>query len=219
MTLEKTDLTVEQVMAVRDRPLEESYKDHDVGQQILIKQLQAHGFTVEEHGDDARHADKVFYGDGPDLAVYKDEDDDEPCAYIEIKCKTKPRWFGRCNLRHYKEYVNFNNEVDVPVFIYFSLIDRDDNYAHREAFVEVADTDQIAGDVVDVSDDTIVFCAEDIQHINDDGLRAVDGSDVLEVRSQDRVVDYIPEVHGNAVIELNDDEFRSLPHVLHRISE
>src|SRR6056297_1597839 len=109
MTLQETNLTVEGVNSVRDRPLTESYKVHDFGEAILKARLQNHGYTVEDHGDNARHVDRIVFGDGPDLAVF---DDGELVAYIEIKCKESQQWYGRCNRRHFNEYVNFANEVD-----------------------------------------------------------------------------------------------------------
>lgn len=250
MTLDKANLTVEQLQQVRDRPLTESYAVHDVGQELLVARLEAHGFEVEQHGDDARHAEEVFYGDGPDLAVYSlrhnvakndnglgstyidtatgqfvsEEYAYEKVAYIEIKCKESPEWFGRVNLRHYREYVNFANETDVPVFLWFALVDQDDvdsdehsPYVRRQAFVQVEDTDQIDGDVVDVSDETLVFDDDDIFEVNDEYV-GVQGSDVLEVRGRDTVVEYIPDVHGNEVITLNDNDFRSWPHFLFVVS-
>ena len=106
MTLEETNLTVEGVNAVRDRPLEDSYEIHDVGYEMLVRRLQRHGFSVEDHGDDARELDRIVFADGPDIAVY-DEQNGTLLAYIEIKCKESQQWFGRCNRRHLNGYVNF----------------------------------------------------------------------------------------------------------------
>jgi len=222
MTLEKAGISVESLMQVRDRPLEEAYKSHDVGMDILTSRLEAHGFHCEDHGDDARHADEVLYGDGPDVAVYRhfDELDQEAVdlkCYIEVKTKTDPEWFGRCNLRHFREYVQFSRNTDVPVFIWFSLIDEDDDQLHRDAFIEVEDTGQISEDSVDVSDTEVVFDIEDMQQANEE-LHYVEGSDIVRIHRNDLIVDFIPSVHGNNVVELNNKDFRSLPHVLNRIS-
>ncbi len=211
MTLEETGLTPEQVMSVRDRSLEEAYEVHDIGHDMLVKRLKAHNFEVEDHGDDARHADEVFYGDGPDLAVYQDG---EIIAYIEIKCKEKEKWFGRCNLRHYEEYVNFSNEVDVPVFIWFALVEDGSSVIHREAFVEVEDTDQINGDVTEITDIEIVFHEADVKNVEDD-VMVVDGDDVVSLRNNQVLEDGFPNIHGNDVVELNDDAFRSFSHFLY----
>lgn len=217
MTLEKADLTAEQLMQVRDRSLEEAYEVHDIGMGIFTGRLQSHGLDYQEHGDDARHADQVFFADGPDLAILNDG---EVVGYVEIKVKEKAEWVGRCNLRHFREYVNFAQEVDVPVFLWFALVEGGDGPLKRDAFVRVEDTDQIDGEVVDVSDDTLVFCMDDVRELGGGGerdLRVIDGSDLVSVNRRDAVVDSIPNVHGNDVIELNDDDFRSWPHFLHVI--
>lgn len=230
MTLQDTGLTEAQVMSVRDRPLSESYETHDIGMVHLKAQLEAHGFGVEDYGDDARHADEVFYGDGPDLKVYsgdgdsedRDADDDELVAYIELKVKTSQEWFARCNRRHFNEYVNFTNEVDEPVFIWFALVDAETEQLHRSAFIEVEDTDQIDGRVVDVTDQSMVFPADATEPVeggpDDTQYVAVDASDIAGVRSGDVIADEIPNVHGNDVLCLNEDDLRSMPHFLHRVS-
>lgn len=220
MTLEEANITVEGLMEVRDRPLVDAYETHDVGYEILVQKLETHGFHVVDHGDDARHADDVFYGDGPDLAVYEgyDEHEEEPhglVAYIEIKCKEIAEWFGRCNHRHFKEYVNFSNEVDVPVFIWFALVGSERNLLERQAFFEVEGTSQIDGRVVDITESEVVFYAEDTYEV-DDGLLAVDAEDLVGVQRDKTVVDSIPNVHGNDVVCLNEDQLRSFPYFLHR---
>jgi|AKVG01.1.fsa_nt_gi hypothetical protein len=205
------------VEKVRDRSFLEAYEVHDVGQELLERRLEAHGFDVEQHGDDKRHADDVYYGEGPDLKVL---DDGETVAYVEVKTKEAVEWFGRLNLRHFREYVNFANEVSVPVFIWFSLVDEETSTVHREGFIEVEDTDQIDGDVVDVGGTEIVFHSEDARELDDeDDVYVIQGGDIVGVRNDQTVVDYIPSVHGNEVVELNDDDFRSFPYFLHRIDE
>jgi hypothetical protein len=244
MTLEQTDLTVEGVNAVRDRSFLEAYKVHDVGEEAVRAILASHGLSVEQHGDDARHADEIYFGSGPDLAVYKlppsvqentagvgsqyiDTDTGqfvslterlELVGYIELKCKEDPAWFGRCNLRHFREYVNFANEVDVPVYIWFGLVDSDENRVLRQALFPVEDTDQIAGDVVNVSAQDIVFRPDDCQEVaGSDDLQYVEKGDIIGVRSRDSIVDYIPQVHGKEVVELNSDDFRSWPYFFHEL--
>lgn len=218
MTLEETNITEEELMEVRDRSLKEAYVPHDVAQDILVARLQAHGFTVVDHGDDARHADEVFFGDGPDHAIYhcpeSAVDEHEPLCYIEVKSKESEEWFGRCNKRHFNEYVAQADEVDCPVFLWFALVDADANTVHREAFVEVEDVGQIEGRVTDLGNREVVFYDEDAYEV-DDGLLAVDAKDIIGVRGDDLVVDGFPNIHGNDVVELNDDTFRSFPHFLH----
>jgi hypothetical protein len=214
---EDVGMTEEELLNVRDRPLTESYEVHDVGYDFLVRRLTRHDLLVVDHGDDNRHVDDVIYGDGPDLAVHQTGEDGglgELLAYIEIKTKESPEWFGRCNERHFKEYVNFANEVDVPVFIWFALVDSEDERLLRDGFVRVETRDQIEGDVIEVSERAVVFDPEDTYEI-DDGYKAVDGDDVVGVRPRDDIVEYIPNVHGNDVLCLNEDQLRSFPHFLH----
>lgn len=226
MTLEKANISVESLHEVRDRPLSEAYGVHDVGHDVLVARLEAHGYHVVDHGDDARHADEVFFGDGPDLAVFRhfDEHTQEPVdllAYIEIKCKESPEWFGRCNRRHYKEYLNHVEETpdEVPTFIWFALVDREEpTVIHREAFVEVTDSEQLGGDVWDVAEHTLVFDIDDTEAI-DGGYRSLDGSDVVQVDGDTVITGGIPDVFGNDVVELNDDRFRSWQHFQWRLDD
>lgn len=223
MTLKRAErLTPESLANVRDRSLEEAYESHDVATEILTSRLEAQGFYCEDHGDDARHVDEIFYGDGPDQAVYENavaaRNDDEPLFYVEIKSKEDPEWFGRCNLRHFREYVQFARDSDVPVFIWFAYLDSATNQLHRDAFIEVRDTDQISEDGVDISGTEVVFAEEDIHEANED-LRYVEGEDIVSIHRNDLIVDFIPFVHGNDVVELNHKEFRSLPHVLDKVDQ
>jgi hypothetical protein len=134
-----------------------------------------------------------------------------------VKTKEKEEWFGRLNVRHLREYVNFTNEQSVPVFLWFALVDTDDSTVHREAFVEVHDMDQLSEEVVDVGETEIVFRGEDVLELNDDGLCTIEESDLVGVHNDQTITEYIPSVHGNEVVELNDDEFRSFPYFLHRV--
>jgi hypothetical protein len=220
MTLEETNLTEEQLMSVRDRSLEEAYEPHDVGQNLLESRLEAHGFTVIHHGDDARHADDVFFGDGPDIALYtcpeNEVEEEDPVAMVEVKTKEEPEWFGRLNKRHFKEYVSKASEVEVPVFLWFALVDTDEEAVLRDAFLEVEDTSQIHSEVTDIAASEVVFHTDDVKQVAD-SLRVVEGGDVIGVRNNKVLVDGIPNVHGNDVVELNDDAFRSFPWFLHRV--
>lgn len=245
MTLEESSLTVDGVMEARDRSLVEAYQVHDVGDEAVRAVLESHGLQVEQHGDDARHSDEIMFGDGPDLAVYRldpaieenkaglgsqyidietgqfvsPDKRKELVAYIELKCKEDEEWVGRCNLRHFREYVNFANEVDVPVFIWFGLVNSSEDRVLRQSLLEVEGTDQIDGDVVDVSAQDIVFRPEDCKEVaGSEKLCYVEKGDIVGVRSRDTIVDYIPNVHGNDVVELNSDEFRSWPYFFHTIN-
>jgi len=217
MTLNESNQTVAEVQSVRDRSLEEAYEVHDVGYEICTRKLNRHGFTVEDHGDDERHADEILYGDGPDLAVYHD---DELVAYMEIKTKESQEWFGRCNKRHFTEYVAFTDAVDVPVYIWFGLVDADTGICKRDAFIEVTDTDQVTGSVTMDTETEYVFLKSAIEHVDsttNDELLKVSHGDIENIKRGDMIVDTIPNVHGNTVVCLDENQFRSVPYVLSQL--
>jgi len=216
MTLEESNLTEESLMEVRDRTLVEAYDVHDTAENYLVHRLERVGYHVEPFGDDARHADEVFYGDGPDQRVF-DEPDGTVLVDIEVKSKRLAQgeeWFGRLNRRHYDEYVEHRETVSHPVFIYFALVDEreqdeDSDVIVREAFLPVTG-EEVDGRVTDISEQVLSVDAEDVQApvAGSESLRVIEGSDVVGLR-RGPLVDGIPNVKGNDVVEVNDKRFRS----------
>jgi hypothetical protein len=203
-------------MEVRDQTLAEAYEPHDIAQSVVESKLQAHGFDIHQHGTDDRHADEVYFGEGPDLRV---EHDGSTVCYVEIKSKTDEAWFGRCNERHFREYVHFAADVDVPVFIWFALVDKDNERIQRRAWFEVEPTDtNVEGEVLDGTDTQLVFHEDDV-YVVDGPYKAIDGGDLVGVDSDFQVTDAIPEVFGNRVVCLNEDQFRSFPWVLRQLGD
>jgi len=245
VTSKSLDLSEEELREVRDRSLVAAYQPHDVAQDFLEDRLDFHGFIVEQHGTDDRYSDDVYLGHGPDIAVYRLREDVrrnyegigstyiesdtgrfcsrtdayELVAYIEIKSKELPSWFGRCNRRHFTEYVNFSNEVSVPVFIWFALVDSESETVHRDALFEVEGVEQIDGSVTELSQQELAFYEDNVREINDNGLCALSGTDVVDVANGDAVVEYIPDVWGNEVVCLNEDKFRSFSYFVHRVNQ
>lgn len=148
MNGDSDERTVEDVMETRDRSLAVNYEPHDILQQFLERKLQAHGYEVEQYGLDDRHSDDLQFSGKPDLRVYVDE---ELVAYIEVKSKraSSDEWFGRLNRRHWDNYLYGNEEftgakeLSVPVFIYFGVVEEDDNRIIRDGFIEVNGEDQV----------------------------------------------------------------------------
>lgn len=264
MTLTPTGQTEDAVQNVRDRSLAEAYELHDVGEALLCRRLRRAGFIPVQFGDDARHADTILLGDGPDIACYNafDEDrslrpgasqfgsdathmDDEkqrdpidwskpraaenapdgsPDGYIEIKTKSSPDWMYHCNRRHFNDYVEAADELDAPVVIWWALIaeDTEDPFIQSDGAIEVQSTRQVERDCRSINDETLVVKPDDIEPLRADGgdgttgYCTVDGSDVVEVSNDERIVKTIPEVHGNEVIQLNPMDARSLEWVYRR---
>ena len=145
----------------------QDYTVHDTLQFYLESKLKANGLTCVQYGTDNRDDDDCYVGYGPDIAVYRnyptdewertgdiaDEDvvESELLCYIEVKSKrwTSPEWFGRLDRDDWEEYLygsaGFNgaNNVDVPVYLYFGVVDEENELIVRDGFIEVKGEDQI----------------------------------------------------------------------------
>jgi hypothetical protein len=126
--------TISKIARLRDNTFEENYNKHDVGTAMVRDRLSEHGLLVFEHGDDRRDED-VYSGTGVDQGV---QYDGQTCGYVEVKTKTSAEWLGRCNHHDWQEYVGFAQYVDVPVYVYFALVeDVESAHVSEEFFVEV----------------------------------------------------------------------------------
>jgi hypothetical protein len=151
------NMKVETLMQVRENTLNENYTPHDILQEYLEARLEEAGFEVAQHGTDDRDHDseRISYGDGPDIAVYHDQ---QLLCYIEVKSKRvgNEDWFGRLNRHHFEEYLWGETElsdghtdfegarnIDEDVFLYFGVVDEDDGVVTRDGFLPVRDDGQI----------------------------------------------------------------------------
>lgn len=136
------------------------YNIHDVLQNYFETNVELAGLEVEHYGTDDRHAN-LRRGYGPDLAVYNA---DELLCYVEVKSKrlSSDDWYGRLDRHSWEDYLygdedgffNGAKEVDVPVFLYFGVVDEDKDDVIRDGFIQIDDEDQVVegfkvhGDVV-----------------------------------------------------------------------
>lgn len=231
MTLRETDLDVESVMQVRDRSLEDAYEVHDEAQDMLEQRVEEGPYQTVQHGDEAPEAEEIYFGDGPDIAVYpqgQDPENTDPLAYVEVKSKEwrdgdGAEWFCRCNRRHWNHYVNFAKQTDVPTYVYFALMDTEQVFLRREAFVEVTDREQYEGDVTDLSEkEELLVKEEDIDFdYNGAGagmdLVSIDPEDIFGISRGTQLVNGIPEVWGNSVVSLDETDCRSFGHFLNEL--
>lgn len=141
-----------------------NYEPHDTLQNYLVDRLAMIGLETEQYGTDGdrSYQENPEGGYGPDLKVYADG---ELCAYIEIKSKRLERngdeWYGRLDKRHWEEYLYGNDHdfngaknEDVPVVIFFGVVDESTGVIVRDGFIPVEDEDQVqegfraGGDIV-----------------------------------------------------------------------
>lgn len=131
--------------------LEANYELHDIGEDYFTGLMRKLGLVVENWGLDAREEDEnLIYDNKMDLRLwdplldgetpgvwpteevvhhYEEEDamgvtiDWKLRGVCDIKTKSSESWMGIFNLRHLAHYAHWSAEYDVPVFLYFSLVD------------------------------------------------------------------------------------------------
>jgi len=178
MTLENTGRDVESLQGVRDRSLAEQYTVHDLGQEYLRQSLHEAGFNTEVIGDDDRNSEDVQFSDGtPDVGVKRDDD---VIAGIDVKTKRYrdgdgEQWFRKVNQRHWNNYLLWKDREDTSVYLWFCLIEEDENLIHRHGFIPVEDHDQ--------------------------------------------VVNVLPPIKGNHVVELRETDLRSLQWIAYQLRQ
>ena len=151
-------------MSTDENLFRDNYVPHDILQNYLVDRLSMIGLTTEQYGTDGdrSYQKNPESGYGPDLKVYAE---DELAAYVEIKSKrldaNGDEWYGRLDKRHWEEYLYGNNfdfdgakNEDVPVVIFFGVVDDSTGVIVRDGFIPVEDEDQVqegfrvGGDIV-----------------------------------------------------------------------
>lgn len=113
-----------------DRPdwnsLKQNYSKHDIGEAYFTGRMNQLGYDVENWGIDMRDdggEDGVIFDNKMDLRMW---DDDTLVGICDIKTKSSMSWMGKFNLRHLAHYAHWADEYDVPVFVYFTIVDVDE---------------------------------------------------------------------------------------------
>lgn len=160
-------------MSSTEGEFKSNYIPHDILQEYLIDRLAMVGLECEQYGTDGDrgYKENPSSGYGPDLKVFADGD---LCGYVEVKSKRLERngdeWIGRLDKSHFEEYLYGNDhdfdgakEEDVPVIIYFGLID--DETIIRDGFIPVKDEDQVQEGFRNGSDIVVTLERDDFRNL------------------------------------------------------
>jgi len=106
----------------RQYSLEESYEPHDVGEAHVRARVSDVGLDAVQWGIDEREDEgNLIYDDKLDLRLL--DDDSELRGLCEVKTKRNEDWFGVINVRHYRKYLDWALQTDVPTFIWMGYLD------------------------------------------------------------------------------------------------
>ena len=207
--------TVDDLQRPEWNGLEENYDVHDIGEAHIRRKCEHVGLRAESWGIDKRHASgELIYDDKMDLKVFGWEDDSPAptppseeegvlAGVIEIKTKRNEDWFGTINRRHWKKYVRHVHQLDVPAYVYMSLVDDEKEAVVRDTFIPVQPWDELQ--------------------------RVLEGEyDFYPPRSADQFLDEQIDTHpqveatwrapdGNLVVDLDVDTGVDWRHVSHRL--
>lgn len=140
-----------------------NYDLHDVGEAYFKEIIEDQGLIVENWGIDKRHHDDgLIFDNKMDLRLWEASHDqtqsptdpklDETvtetwdigldsvertwnlCGVADIKTKSNESWFGRFNVRHLAHYTEWADHYDVPVFVYMTIVDKDNGEVGDKEF-------------------------------------------------------------------------------------
>lgn len=192
--------------------LQNNYDKHDVGEAYFTGRMHQIGLLTENWGIDMRDDDEggLIFDDKMDLRLWEpDGDYGEPTFWpdhdlpesthveglreyhlrgvCDIKTKASQSWLGKFNLRHLAHYAYWADNYDVPVFLYFTLVDMENESVGEKNIIVNVPAFENHYDYVRHFDHDDGFSMPVMQHIIDDcpivanTFRAPDGNPVVEL--------------------------------------
>lgn len=111
---------------------------------------------------------------------------------VDIKTKANPDWLGVLNLRHLVHYAHWADQYDVPVFLYFTMVDMDaERVGEENILVPVEPWD---------------YFEEYLDHFDRDTDGHTNWSEITE--DCDYVSRSFRAPDGNPVVQIDEDAYR-----------
>ena len=141
--MQQAERSIDTLQRPDGNDLQSNYSMHDVGEAYFVGRMNERGYHAEQWGIDMRDEDdKLIYDDKMDLRVWDTEARISCLCVTDVKTKSTKDWLGIFNQRHLVKYTKWADLYDVPVFVYFTLVNTDDDTVGAENFfvpVEVWD--------------------------------------------------------------------------------
>ena len=130
--MNKTARPVSNLMRDEDNDLQSNYILHDYAEAYFTGRIDQLGYHIEQWGIDQRQNDQTLtYDDKMDLRIWGEDGNIDLRGVCDIKSKSSERWLGLFNERHLVKYTNWADMYDVPVFVFFTLVDMDEDEVGR----------------------------------------------------------------------------------------
>ncbi|AGF91222.1 hypothetical protein HAPG_00036 [Halorubrum phage GNf2] len=201
-----------------------NYTLHDVGEAYFRGRLDQLGLEVEQWGIDQRHNDEeLIFDNKMDLRLWEPLDGQEYApseanqfdvgelettwelkGVADVKTKSSSSWMGKFNLRHLAHYAEHATNYDVPVFLMFTIVNREEE--------EVGDESMIVPIAHDWAWEALV------DHYDRDCDYRLSGEELNETAlTCDAVKHTFRAYDGNMVVEISDEYQYSFDWVMENV--
>jgi len=117
-------------------------------------------------------------------------------AVCDVKTKANDSWMGVFNLRHYAHYAHWADAYDVPVFVYFTPVDMDDEV--------VGETNALVPMTTDWNYERVS------RHFDPDDPTRLDWETLKETATDSTIINRVFEAPDrNPVVAVNEGEWRT----------
>lgn len=210
--MQKTTIDPDSLQREDWNSLKNNYSKHDIAEAYFKGRINQIGLHAEHWGIDMRDDDEgLIFDNKMDLRLWEPLDGQEspstwPSDYCDgvthrynedntewnlrgvadVKSKSNEDWFGICNLRHYVHYAEWAREYNVPVFIYFTMVDMDAESVGEKNVLVPVEPFEYLDEYADHYDRDSSYSMDSIYDIEDDSdqiersFRAPDGNVVVK---------------------------------------
>lgn len=122
-------------------------------------------------------------------------------AVADVKTKTNEDWMCAFNVRHFAHYAEWSELYGVPVFVYFTMVDEEDETVGEENILVPITTDW------------------DWEYVKENE-KTMDWMDLQQATNEARIVDRVSRApDGNPVLWVDDDEYRTFNWLLEQLRQ
>jgi len=214
--MEETNISPETLKRPDWNSLKANYTLHDIAEAYFKGRVNQIGLHTEQWGIDMRGNDEnLIFDNKMDLRLWEpkgtqDEPDNWPdsrqCdsyyangqwwllrSLVDVKSKSSQSWMGKMNLRHLVNYAEWARRYDVPVFVYFTIVD--------------TDSETVGDENVLIPIEPFERLDEYLEHFNRNTNNHIEWRDIVD--DCDRVTSTFKYRDGNAVIEFDEEYYEN----------
>jgi hypothetical protein len=134
--MNKTTRPIDTLQRPDGNDLQSNYSIHDVAEAYFRGRMDEMGLHTEQWGIDMRHDDEnLIYDNKMDVRIWNTDGLIDLRGICDIKSKSSEDWLGIFNERHLVKYTRWADIFDVPCFVFFTIVNKDENEVGEQSFV------------------------------------------------------------------------------------